>query len=122
MNGLMRLARVARGDIVSGAVLIALLGAVPALAQSAPPAEFGTPPSGEVPILYNDQHVYTRPDELKANRVLAALVRGGTVLVPLRSMFEQMGATVSWDPATQTADVSKPGADVKVTVGKSVVV
>ncbi len=45
-------------------------------------------------------------------------MRGNEILVPLRSMFEQMGATVSYDPASKTADVSKPGSDVKVTVGK----
>ena len=93
-----------------------------AQAVSAPPADFGTPPSGEVPILFNDQHVYSKPDRLKANRVLGALVRGGTILVPLRSMFEQMGGTVTWDQATQTVDISKPGADVKVTVGRPEVV
>jgi hypothetical protein len=93
-----------------------------AQAASAPPADFGTPPSGEVPILFNDHHVYSKPDKLKEGRVLAALVRGGTVLIPLRSMFEQMGATVSYDPATKTVDVSKAGADVKVTVGKPEVV
>src|SRR5277367_4474614 len=87
-----------------------------------PPADFGTPPSGEVPILFNDQHIYTKPDRLKQNRVLAALVRGSEILVPLRSMFEQMGATVSYDPASKTADISKPGSDVKVTVGKPEVV
>ncbi|HZO92817.1 MAG TPA: copper amine oxidase N-terminal domain-containing protein [Candidatus Baltobacteraceae bacterium] len=90
--------------------------------QSMPPADFGTPPSGEVPILFNDHHVYTKPDRLKANRVLAALVRGNTILIPLRSMFEQMGATVSYDPASKTVDVSKPGSDVKVTVGRPEVV
>jgi len=37
-------------------------------------------------------------------------------------MFEQMGGTVTWDPSTQTVDVSKPGADIKVTVGKPEVV
>ena len=63
-----------------------------------PPADFGAPPSGEVPILFNDRHVYSKPDTLKQNRVLAALVRGNTILIPLRSMFEQMGATVSYDP------------------------
>ncbi|HEV2261039.1 MAG TPA: copper amine oxidase N-terminal domain-containing protein [Candidatus Rubrimentiphilum sp.] len=87
-----------------------------------PPMNFGSPPSGQIPILYNDHHVYAKPDELKQGRVLAALVRGGTILIPLRSMFEQMGATVSWDPASKTADVSKPGADVKVTVGRPEVV
>jgi hypothetical protein len=76
----------------------------------------------EVPILFNDQHVNANPDRLNQNRVLAALVRGTQVLVPLRSMFEQMGASVSYDPTSQTADVSKPGFDVKVTVGKPEVV
>ncbi len=93
-----------------------------AQAMTMPPADFGTPPSGEVPILFNDHHVYSKPDRLKENRVLAALVRGNEILVPLRSMFEQMGATVSYDPASKTADVSKPGSDVKVTVGKPEVV
>jgi hypothetical protein len=87
-----------------------------------PPADFGNPPSGEVPLLFNDHHVYSKPDTLRQGRVLAALVRGGVILVPLRSMFEQMGATVSYDPASRTADVSKPGSDVKVTVGRPEVV
>ncbi len=80
--------------------------------------QFGSPPSGEIPILFNDHHVYSKPDVLKHGRVLAALVRGGTILVPLRSMFEQMGATVSYNPGTKTVDVTKPGSDVRVTVGK----
>jgi len=92
------------------------------MGPAAPPADFGTPPSGEVPILFNDRHVYAKPDRLKANRVLAALVRGNTILIPLRSMFEQMGATVSYDPSSKTVDVSKPGSDVKVTVGRPEVV
>ena len=87
-----------------------------------PPADFGSPPSGQIPILYNDRHVYTKPDVLKQARVLAALVRGGTLLIPLRSMFEQMGATVSYDGGSKTVTVSKPGAEVKVTVGKPEVV
>jgi hypothetical protein len=89
---------------------------------TAPPANFGSPPSGQIPILFNDHHVYAKPDTLKQGRVLAALVRGGTILIPLRSMFEQMGATVAYDPASKTVDVSKPGADVKVTVNKPEVV
>jgi hypothetical protein len=96
-----------------------------AVAQSSgsvPPANFGSPPSGQIPILFNDHHVYTKPDRLKQGRVLAALVRGGTILIPLRSMFEQMGATVSYDASSRTVDVSKPGADVKVTVGKPEVI
>ena len=96
-----------------------------AVAQTAgqtPPADFGTPPSGQIPILFNDHHVYSKPDVLKQGRVLAALVKGGTLLIPLRSMFEQMGATVSYDAGSKTATVSKPGSQVQVTVGKPEVV
>lgn len=93
--------------------------APPAPAPAAvPPMQFGSPPSGQIPILFNDHHVYSKPDVLKQGRVLAALIRGGTILVPLRSMFEQMGATVAYDPASKTVDVTKPGSDVKVTLGR----
>jgi len=109
------------------AFVAALANGAAALAQGqsaamAPPADFGSPPSGQIPILFNDHHVYAKPDTLKQGRVLAALVRGGTVLIPLRSMFEQMGATVTYDASSRTVDISKPGADVKVTVGKPEVI
>ena len=85
-------------------------------------ADFGGPPSGEIPILYNDHHVYSKPDELKQSRVLAALAKGGTIFVPLRTMFEQMGATVSWNAASKSVTAEKPGVSVQVTVGKNEVV
>ena len=66
-----------------------------AIVLAAAPATAASPQ--EIPILFNDHHVNATPNELKRGRVLAALVKGGTVLVPLRSMFEQMGATVSYD-------------------------
>lgn len=93
----------------------------PVVAQASPAPDYGTPPLGEVPLLFNDHHVYAT-DRLNAGRVLVALVRGSTILVPLRSVFEQMGATVTFDDSTKTVDVSKPGADVKVTLGKFEVV
>jgi hypothetical protein len=108
--------------VAFGIVSLFATVATPVFAQGAPAPQFGSPPSGEIPILYNDQHVYSKPDKLNKGRVLAALVRGKTILVPLRSMFEQMGATVSYNPSTKTVDVSKPGADVQVTVGKPEVV
>jgi hypothetical protein len=56
--------------------IVAFIAAVAlrAFAQ-APAPQFGSSPSGEVPILFNDQHVYSKPDKLKQGRVLAALVR-----------------------------------------------
>jgi hypothetical protein len=118
-------ARAVRGSLVAAVLFAAgITGfASTVYAQTTtPPANFGTPPSGEIPILFNDHHVYSKPDHLKQGRVLAAIVRNNTILVPLRSMFEQAGATVAFDPSTKTVDVSKPGADVKVTVGKPWVV
>jgi hypothetical protein len=88
-----------------------LMGAV--LLAAAPPSAA----SNEIPILFNDHHVMAYPDKLKQGRVLAALVKNGTVLVPLRSMFEQTGATVTYDAGSKTVRVSKPGSEVDVTVG-----
>jgi len=109
--------------LLSTSVALAETKATPVAQTSSPSSpDFGAPPSGQIPILYNDRHVYATPDILKQGRVLAALVRGGTILIPLRSMFEQMGATVSYDASSKTATVSKAGAQVVVTVGKPEVV
>lgn len=123
MNGWRARRRLSSGIALAVAASVLAASAVPGAAQPVPlGSELGTPPSGEIPIIFDDRHVYAKPDTLRSGRVLAALVRNGVVLVPLRSMFEQMGATVAWDEATHTADVSKPGSDVKVTLGKPVVV
>ena len=84
-----------------------------------PSMNFGMPPSGEIPILFNDHHVYANPDTLRQGRVLAALVKKGVLMVPLRSMFEQMGATVSFDRASKSVKASKTGSEVQVTLGKN---
>lgn len=118
--------RAVRGAFAASVFAVGTLGlgaAVHAQPGNGTPVEdFGTPPGGEIPILFNDHHVYARPDHLKAGRVLTAIVRKNTILVPLRSMFEQVGATVAYDGSTRTVEVTKPGADVKLTVGKSWVV
>jgi hypothetical protein len=85
-------------------------------------ADLGSPPSGEIPILFNDHTVYAKPDLLTEARVLAALVKDGEIYVPLRSMFEAMGATVSASPDGTTITAVKPGSSVSVTLGKPEVV
>ena len=93
-----------------------------AQAGGAPPADFGSS------ALRTNSHSLQRPPRLHKARPSQARSRArcnrpnGTLLIPLRSMFEQMGATVSWDAGSKTATVSKPGAEVKVTVGKPEVV
>ena len=84
--------------------------------------DFGSPPSGEIPILYNDHTVYAKPDVLKQGRVLAALLRGGQIFVPLQSMFEEMGATVSASADGTTIKAVKDTITVSVTVGKPEVI
>lgn len=99
--------------------------AVAAGAEAFPSAQdgagFGSRPSGEFPIIYNDRTVYAKPDVLKQGRVLAALVRGRTIYVPLRSMFERMGATVSVSADGKTITAQKSGASVSVMLGRDVV-
>jgi len=41
----------------------------------------------------------------------------GRVLVPLRGVFEDMGAYVDWDPATRTVMASRSGTDVRLRIG-----
>lgn len=41
----------------------------------------------------------------------------GRTLVPVRGIFEELGAEVKWDQATQTATMTKDGTEVRVTIG-----
>ncbi len=91
--------------------------APPSLAPPAGAADFGTPPSGEIPILYNDHTVYTKPDILRQKRVLAAFIKNHQIYVPLRSMFAQMGATVTASADGKTFSATKPGTTVSVRLG-----
>src|SRR5580698_4542939 len=93
-----------RSCAASAAFLALSLSGLPARAS-----DLGTPPSGEIPILFNDHTVYAKPDTLIDGRVLAALVKDGEIYVPLRSMFEAMGATVSASADSRTITAVKPG-------------
>jgi len=84
--------------------------------------DFGSPPSGAYPIIFNDHTVYAKPDTLRRGRVLAALVDGQHVYVPLRSMFEALGAAVTVSADGRTIRAEKSGASVAVTLGRREVV
>jgi hypothetical protein len=48
----------------------------------------------------------------------APVIKDGRTLVPMRDIFEALGATLLWDDATKTAAaVSKDGGTVKVAIG-----
>lgn len=44
-------------------------------------------------------------------------IENGRTLVPLRAIFEAMGANVDWNQSTQTATATKDGTTVKLTIG-----
>ncbi len=41
----------------------------------------------------------------------------GRVLIPLRGVFEQMGATVNWNPSTRMVMANRNGSNVKLRIG-----
>jgi hypothetical protein len=45
-------------------------------------------------------------------------IDGGTTFVPLRAIFEPLGATVNWDAATNTVNASKGDTTMVLTIGK----
>lgn len=45
------------------------------------------------------------------------VIQNGRTLVPLRAIFETMGATVNWDNATRTVTATRSGTTVKLTLG-----
>jgi len=47
------------------------------------------------------------------------VILGGRVLVPLRGVFERLGATVIWDPASQTVRAQRGPTGVALTIGAS---
>ena len=82
------------------------------MAQTSTAADFGSPPSGQIPILYNDHHVYTKPDVLKQGRVLSGLRQGrhdlSAVALDVRSRWAPRLRSIA---SGQTATVTKAGRD-----------
>lgn len=47
----------------------------------------------------------------------SAVVVEGSTLVPMRGVFESLGATIKWDQATQTVTGTKGSTTIKLTIG-----
>lgn len=45
------------------------------------------------------------------------MMMNGRVMVPLRGIFEEMGATVRWDPMTRNVTAEVPGSTVRLSIG-----
>src|SRR5690606_26732119 len=46
-----------------------------------------------------------------------AIIKNGVTLIPMRQVFSELGATVSWDQATQGITAVKDTTKVKLTIG-----
>ena len=55
-----------------------------------------------------------------ASYVQRPYIKHDRTLVPMRAIFEALGAEVSWDDATKTAIGVKDGIEVKITIGENV--
>ncbi len=55
----------------------------------------------------------------RVNFDVAPTIIDGRTLVPLRAIFESLGATVEWDDFTKTVTGTKDGTTIKMTVGQN---
>lgn len=66
---------------------------------------------------------YTYPTIVLDGRHLSiavpAIDESGRTMVPVRALFEELGAQVSWDEGTQTVKISKADQEIKLTVGQN---
>jgi len=70
-----------------------------------------------VPVFAADPTVSVVIDSQPVTFDVPPMIDNGRTLVPLRAIFEKMGATVTWDDATKTASAVKGDITVVVAIG-----
>ena len=75
--------------------------------------------SVEIKLVIGKAEIVTN-GEAKALDVPAQIIDSRT-MVPLRAIFEALGASVEWDDATKTVTSQKDGVTVKLTIGKAAI-
>lgn len=50
----------------------------------------------------------------------APIIQKGTTIVPMRAIFEQLGANIDWDPKTMTVTATKDNTLISLTIGQQV--
>lgn len=75
--------------------------------------------SGDFTIQYNDSiKVYLNGNLLSFDQ--PPVIKDDRTLVPLRAIFEDMGATVDWDGNTQTVTSTKGSTTISITINSNV--
>lgn len=70
--------------------------------------EYTPPPLPPISVYVNGTKLYSDQDPI---------LTSGRVMVPLRSIMEALGATVSWEAETQTVSAQKPGFAFLMSIG-----
>jgi len=70
-----------------------------------------TPPSNEIQVLLNGEAIiFDQPP----------VIENGRTLVPLRAIFEAMGAEVDWDQATRTVTAELDDVNISLTIDSNI--
>jgi len=93
-----------------GTVVFFGLFSVTALAATTEPLPTGATQAPQIAIYLNDDKIISEQTPLTIN---------GRTLLPLRTVFESMGATVNYDNATKTVTATRKENTVKLTIGNA---
>ncbi len=96
--------------ILNGTTAPATTPAVPTTPAVTAPVITTTAPATSAQVFVNGQQL-----EFK----VAPVVVEGRTLVPLRAIFESLGAQVSWNDATRTVTATKNGVEIALPVGQA---
>ena len=70
-----------------------------------------------VPVMASSPDISVYMDGRRINFEVPPQMIGGRTMLPLRAIFEEMGAEVAWDAATQTATATRGNTTVVLPVG-----
>ncbi len=74
--------------------------------------------SNNTPAKTNNDDIKVILNDNKLNFAQSPVIEKGTTLVPMRAIFEAMGASVEWDGATQTVTSVKSDTTISLTLNK----
>lgn len=74
--------------------------------------------SGSQSVAVQSDEITVLINGVKQNFPQPALMKDGSTLVPMRAVFEALGATIKWDQATQTVTATKGDTTIMLMIGK----
>ena len=72
-----------------------------------------------VPEVFAEEGIPVYIDGVGIKSVVPAQIISDRTMVPLRAIFEALGAEVTWDDATRTAVSNRDGMEIRITIGEN---